>query len=631
MDDLFDVLSPSRSSLSRSSAAGSRPVTGTIPFDTPAEKLSLAASLRHHSDDEASDGDDAREDESADEFDADRNVLTTSKGLSVVVVGGGSSSSSASSSLVASAAGTTARRVETTTPTPTPTATRSPPKTNRRTSSVPLHDDSAFPLHNALQTPRKAPTPYDPPGYVPALDMDGLLSAYRRIREALKVERINHKITKDETMIMNRKVAVCKNLSATRLKKLASVRDKQDGYMASWKEIEIRHKKQKAMWDKDITSLVLDQRQLKKALEYEQSQIASEVKKIDNYDDLIVKMDDELRKLVGDIGLRSSENDLIHRAAKSLNLAFESTKVVSDESELLVEEVHSKLADLELDTVMLQRQVKVAEDDVKAWKNRYAFVERDVLRAEKLLADGAEQYRGGESKKARRFISGQEDDYTLGISGGGGGGKTDTGFEGGRTKRTEKAIESTMVKRDPPHPFKVPAASTSASGPLERTKSLSSIARSFNGVDDLIGGRSPLAASAAQAPPTALMAAVLMPSSGNVYSDFDYFTADDDSQQHLRTASPDDFVYANDLYNNKSGGFKAAAKPSLLPRINKDTTTTAREKMRTGEFVDGMKIEFHDSYDAIVAKNNRRGTAKDRSVSLNSELWPINPSQWPDA
>jgi hypothetical protein len=55
--------------------------------------------------------------------------------------------------------------------------------------------------------------------------------------------------------------------------------------------------------------------------------------------------------------------------------------------------------------------------------------------------------------------------------------------------------------------------------------------------------------------------------------------------------------------------FKLASKPQL------------EFSGKTTEFAEGMPINFHDTYHDIAVKNNRRGTAKARSMAANPELW----------
>lgn len=103
--------------------------------------------------------------------------------------------------------------------------------------------DEGVPLHTMLATPRLPPTPYDPPDYTPILDKNALLAAYRRIRNALLVERERHQETRDEIVVVLDKIKLCREFGAEKMKKCTEVRERQDEIIKDWKQLIVKNDK----------------------------------------------------------------------------------------------------------------------------------------------------------------------------------------------------------------------------------------------------------------------------------------------------------------------------------------------------------------------------------------------------
>jgi len=194
---------------------------------------------------------------------------------------------------------------------------------------------------------------------------------------------------------------------------------------------------------------------------------------------------------------------------------------------------------------MLQRSVKLAEDECRKWRQRYAMVEKDLKRSEKLLKD---------------FTKSKMKELEL-----------KHGVAASRLSEENLAAIQESPRRET---FSESSFGGSSGKQPKATMGLSQMARGFKSIDTLLvdtGDNS-----------SALMEAVF--GIGQKAT-----TAQSGAQ------SPRSFKIAN----NKFGG-------------------------KTTEIAEGMPIDFHDTYHDIAVKNNRRGTAKARSLARQPGLWSEN-------
>ena len=120
-----------------------------------------------------------------------------------------------------------------------------------------LDNEYVDPIHNVLDTPRLyRKTEYHASDFIPPVDENQLLNSYRRIRDAVLIERDNKRITKLEMAEFYRKVNNCLNLGKDRMLTLQTMRSKQDEILVKWKDIEKKLIKKKNEVQADIGELV---------------------------------------------------------------------------------------------------------------------------------------------------------------------------------------------------------------------------------------------------------------------------------------------------------------------------------------------------------------------------------------
>lgn len=233
----------------------------------------------------------------------------------------------------------------------------------------------------------------------------------------------------------------------------------------------------------------------------------------------------------------------------------------------------------EIDAFMLQRKVKVAEEESRKWRQRFLMVEKDIRRAEKLLKDftksktneleaqgGLLASTGGGGGSGPRWESLPSPAGGGRVSVSGGGRRLEEGSWGGESS-SERAKKKKVGRRRRDKKKEISAS-----------PSLSQLARGFNSVDELMGG----------SPSSTFMKAV--------------FSGDSD----LTSAKG----------RNKT--------PLELSPLGLQVKEKRRGRFGglTTEIAEGMAIDAHDTYHDIAVKNNRRGTAKARSYAGAADLWP---------
>ncbi len=392
------------------------------------------------------------------------------------------------------------------------------------------HDQTGMALHNLLATPRQQPTPYDPPGYTPAVDKNRLLRSYRAVRDLLIYERGAHQRTRDNINRHLLKIKNCKSFGSEKIAKITEARKRQDERIYEWKELEKQMRRKKKEFHVDVSELMTELRQVQQDLEYEIALRDGERRVIDKREDEIVVVDGSLGVLVKELSIMSSENDFLHEAEEKMREALKSTAEIAEDGERRLEEVGEELGLTEVDVFTLQRRVKVAEEEVRKWRSRCMMVEKDVVRSEKLLRDFT----------ASKGIE-------LELQGANRGGDTRESVSAGKRRNRGRVGEA----------------------------GLSALARGFEG----IGGTSA----------TSLMEAVLMPGGPR-------------ARKTIRTGDSGSIDFSKSRRNKFSNG------------------------TNSGEVVDGMKVEFSDTYHDIAVNNNRRGTAKARSMATVRDLWPSSIS-----
>mmetsp|Transcript_17266 Transcript_17266/g.35575 ORF Transcript_17266/g.35575 Transcript_17266/m.35575 type:complete len:496 (-) Transcript_17266:21-1508(-) len=387
-------------------------------------------------------------------------------------------------------------------------------------------DDAEFALHTMLTTPRLPPTPYDPPDYTPIVDKNRLLRSYRRLRDAYLTECDRHKKTREEIIDHKKKIEACKELGKQRMKKQEEVRKRQDNTIREWCALEKQYKKKEKELHHDTNELATELRQLKHDLEYEHSNLDQEQRNLDKEEDNLVVKENELRLLVRDSGVAHAENEALNSTKFRLQRALNTNNEVVESGEERLEKVSEELGLVEVDVFMLQRSVKVAEEETRKWRQRYMMVEKDLKRAEKLLQDFTK------SKM-------KELELKHGVA---------------VTQLTAENIAKANFNKK----------TTAKIG-------LSQMARGFQSIDTLSTGTENS---------SSLMEAVF------------------------------------GMTKNMSG--KAATPAQSVPRSFKSHPEFSGN---TTEFAEGMPIDFHDTYHDIAVKNNRRGTAKARSIAVDPQLW----------
>ena len=218
--------------------------------------------------------------------------------------------------------------------------------------------ENANPSHNILSTPRFDPSPYDPPSKVPEINRDQMLSAFRRVRDAYLSEVASHEESKSALEELRDKINLCKELGDHRLQKLTKVRLRQDEVIKNWKELEKVHRAKKKEVHRDVGELVQELRELKHQLEYEESQLADEQRRLDKSDDAMVVKENELRTLIRDVGALSKDNQHMHKTEESLKRALKTTTDVAEKGEIELESCTTEFGMTEVDAHMLQRQVQ---------------------------------------------------------------------------------------------------------------------------------------------------------------------------------------------------------------------------------------------------------------------------------
>lgn len=129
------------------------------------------------------------------------------------------------------------------------------------------------------------------------------------------------------------------------------------------------------------------QRQLKHDLNYESSLKDQEVRNLDRKEDEVVVKENELRRAVMDAAIANGHNQTLKDTKVRLEKAMSSTNELVGDAEERLEKASEELGLTEVDVIMLQRTVKVAEEETRKWKQRYMMVKKDLQRAEKLMRD----------------------------------------------------------------------------------------------------------------------------------------------------------------------------------------------------------------------------------------------------
>ncbi|GMI37309.1 hypothetical protein TeGR_g14464 [Tetraparma gracilis] len=230
--------------------------------------------------------------------------------------------------------------------------------------------DEGVPLHTMLATPRLPPTPYDPPDYTPILDKNALLAAYRRIRNALLVERERHQETRDEIVVVLDKIKLCREFGAEKMKKCTEVRERQDEIIKDWKQLIVKNDKKEKEMHKDIGELSTELRNLRQNLELEVALKANEERNVDKVEDDIVVKEMEGGVLIAEVGMKNMENAKLHEAKDSMEKALLSTNEFTEDGEERLRLVGEELGLTEVDVFMLQRDVRKAEEEAKKWRHR---------------------------------------------------------------------------------------------------------------------------------------------------------------------------------------------------------------------------------------------------------------------
>ena len=403
-------------------------------------------------------------------------------------------------------------------------------------SAAEEHDLEGMALHSVLATPRVDPTPFDPPGYVPIIDKDRILGGYRRIRDALLVERERREETRADIARAGEQIAACKEFGREKMGLSDEVRKQQDVVIGGWKVLIEKMRKKKIEMHKDIAELSTELRNLKQQLEYENALKENESRACDAVEDDIVGKEGLIRRLVNDVGFVNTERVKLGAAESKMLEALESTKEIADDGEERLSVLSEELGLTEVDVFMLQRQVRVAEEESKKWRQRYLMVEKDVRRSEKLLGE---------------FTRSKGVEIQLRSAGGGGG--------------------TVATKRRAPRPIRL------------EEPSLSKLARGFGSIDDTDQWAKTSSHHAQST--TGFLEAVMAERSG--------------------TGMESSSVVPH-------GGSKFAKSRGL---------TAAALSGNSGEMCEGLKIEFSDSFRDIAGNNNRRGTAKARSIATKPGLW----------
>jgi hypothetical protein len=475
-------------------------------------------------------------------------------------------------------------------------------KNHRPETPVGLDPSDELTLNTVLATPRLDPTPYDPPGFEPGIDENRLLSSYRRIRDALIVERQRHAVTRDMIAHEQEQIDACKEFGVVKMAKVEMVRKKQDEMVLEWKALLKKEESKKKELHQDLAELSTELRNLKQQLEYEIALSEQEQRNVDKVEDEIVVKEMLLGQLMGDVGVKTRENYTLHAAGEKLQQALESTKDITDDGEERLALVSEELGLTEIDVFMLQRQVKVAEEEAKKWRHRYLMVEKDVRRSEKLLADFSKTKgaalpdgggRGGFSTSVVRES----------VSGGGFGSSNRS-----LSSTTSLSLSSSVGD----------FGSNSLRAMRNGGDSLSGLARGFGGIDEKSkwvgskggGGRT---ATTNTVKNTDFLEAVLK-ERGTAASSSNGGGGGGRSQGGLRSS----------MFRNPSpleqGLFGGTVGGGLIGGGGGGKAGAAGSK--SGEVVEGMQINFHDTHHDISVNNNRRGTAKARSIGRKPALWP---------
>ena len=318
-----------------------------------------------------------------------------------------------------------------------------------------------------------------------------------------------------------------------------------------------------------LASLVAELRQLKHNAKYEHSLRDTEERILEKKEDEVVLKERELSLLVRDVQGLNVENQVLHKTRESLDKALTTNKDIVEDHEERLQKVSEELGLTEIDVFMLQRKVKVAEEESRKWRQRFLMVEKDIRRAEKLLKDFTRSKKheleaqggliSGSGGSTNTWGSAPSPMWRISVSGG--GRRQEEGaarvVESGRAKNKKRSR-----RRD---------KEASAAAP-----SLSQLARGFNSVDELMGG----------SPSSTFMKAVL---SGDA-----------------------------DLSSTNS----RRKTPLELSPLGLQVKERRRFRGYTTEVAEGMEINAHDTYHDIAVKNNRRGTAKARSYAGAADLWP---------
>ena len=436
-------------------------------------------------------------------------------------------------------------------------------------------------IHNILLTPRLAPTPYDPPNYTPIVDKNKMLSAYRRIRDAYLKELDRHKETRKQINHTLERVRECKETGVERMGKMRVAREKQDKYMKEWQDLEKVQKAKIKEMKRDISELQTELRQLKHDVKYEYSLRDTEERILEKKEEEIVLKERELELLVRDVQGLNQENLFLHKTSATLDKALTSNKEIAEDNEERLQKVSEELGLTEIDVFMLQRNVKVAEEEARKWRQRFLMAEKDIRRAEKLLKDFTKS-KSNELEAQGGLVSSS--------SGCGGWGSLNSpmsrsvnsgaSFRSSRGKRECRVSVSGGGQRqegggDGESGRRKPKKKSGRRGTEDTAPGLSQLARGFNSVDELMGG----------SPSSTFMKAVL---SGD-----------------------------NDLASASTKKSRLALSP-----LGKQLKERRRKGGSTTEIAEGMEIDAHDTYHDIAVKNNRRSTAKARSYAGSTDLWP---------